>query len=83
MNQGFQESHGNSGKGPLADTTPELARSQAELKAIYDASPVMMCVVDKNRRVLFANPAFTALIDSPDEPRMLLCLNDVTDHKKA
>ncbi len=141
----------------------ELARSQAELKAIYNASPVMMCVVDKGRRVLFANPAFTrftgvpenelkggsacgvfgcinaledsrgcgfgtncsdctllaamqdtlktgkghqnieysttivrgtestptfmlgstALIDSIDEPRLLLCLNDVTDRKKA
>ncbi len=38
----------------------ELARSRAEMKAIYDHAPVMMCVVDADRRVLYANPAFTA-----------------------
>jgi signal transduction histidine kinase/CheY-like chemotaxis protein len=42
----------------------ELVQSRAELKAIYDQSPVMMCVIDRNRRVLFANPAFTALTGS-------------------
>jgi len=35
-----------------------LQRSQAELKAIYDHAPIMMCVVDEERRVLFANRAF-------------------------
>jgi len=31
-----------------------------ELKTIYDHSPVLMCVLDEDRRVRFANPAFTA-----------------------
>ena len=37
-----------------------LARSLAEQKAVYDHSPVMMCVMDSDRRMLYANPAFTA-----------------------
>jgi PAS domain S-box-containing protein len=41
----------------LAETT--LERSRAELKAIYDLAPVMMCVVDEDRRILYANRAFT------------------------
>jgi two-component system cell cycle sensor histidine kinase/response regulator CckA len=39
-----------------------LARSLAEQKAVYDHSPVMMCVMDSDRRMLYANPAFTAFI---------------------
>ena len=52
--------------GTLVDITERkqaeevLVRSQAELKAIYDHSPVMMCVVDADRRVLYANPTLTA-----------------------
>ena len=38
----------------------ELTRSRAELKAIYDNAPVMICVVDMDRRVVDVNPAFTA-----------------------
>jgi len=45
----------------------ELDQSRAELKAIYDHSPVMMCVIDRNRRVLFANPAFTALTGTQEQ----------------
>jgi len=37
-----------------------LARSQAELRAIYDHSPVMMCVLDPGCRVRYANLAYTA-----------------------
>lgn len=36
-----------------------LNRQRAELQAIYDHAPVMMCVLDADRRVLFANRAFT------------------------
>jgi signal transduction histidine kinase/DNA-binding response OmpR family regulator len=43
-----------------------LARSQAELKAIYEHAPVMMCVVDGDRRVLYANPAFTVFTGAPE-----------------
>ena len=37
-----------------------LAHSRAELKAIYEHAPVMMCVLDEDRHILFANAAFTA-----------------------
>ena len=37
-----------------------LERSRTELKAVYDSAPLMLCVVDRNRRVRYANPAFTA-----------------------
>jgi len=43
-----------------------LARSQAELKAIYDHAPVMLCVVDADRRVRYANRAFTAFTGVPE-----------------
>jgi PAS domain S-box-containing protein len=36
-----------------------LERNRSELQAIYDHAPVMMCVVDETRQVLFANRAFT------------------------
>ncbi|MBI4917019.1 MAG: PAS domain S-box protein [Acidobacteria bacterium] len=38
-----------------------LERSREELRAVYDHAPVLMCVVDAERRVLYANPAFEAL----------------------
>jgi PAS domain S-box-containing protein len=44
-----------------------LSRSRAELKSIYDHAPVMMCVVDATRNVLYANPAFTAFAGTPEE----------------
>ena len=44
-----------------------LAQSREELKAIYDNSPVMMSLVDENRNILFANPAFTTLTGTPEE----------------
>ena len=44
-----------------------LAQSRSELKAIYEFSPVMMCLVDANRRIIFANPAFTALTGTSEE----------------
>ena len=44
-----------------------LSRTSAELKAIYDLSPVMMSVVDPNRRILFSNPAFTSLTGISEE----------------
>ena len=44
-----------------------LAQTSAELKAIYELSPVMMCVVDSHRRILFANSAFTSLTGTSEE----------------
>jgi len=42
-------------------TEKALEQSRNELKTIYDHAPVMMCVVDKNRHILFANQAFSIL----------------------
>ncbi len=44
-----------------------MARHRAELKAIYDHSPVMICVVDGHRRVRYANPAFTSSIGATEQ----------------
>lgn len=33
----------------------ELALKTAELEAIYDNSPIMMCVLDENQRIVYAN----------------------------
>lgn len=41
-----------------------LADTMSELKTIYDNSPVMMCVVDDNADIQFANQAFAQLSDS-------------------
>jgi len=45
-----------------------LQRQQTavELKTMYDHSPVLMCVLDEQQRVLFANPAFSALAGVPE-----------------
>ncbi|MFZ4398788.1 MAG: PAS domain S-box protein [Bacteroidales bacterium] len=48
-------------------TEVALAQSRLELKAIYDLSPIMMCLVDTNRQVIFANHAFTALTGTDEE----------------
>ncbi len=37
-----------------------LAGNKAELQAIYDNAQVMLCMLDEERRVLYANPAFTS-----------------------
>jgi PAS domain S-box-containing protein len=45
----------------------ELERSRAELQAIYDSAPIMFCVVDRERRVVYANPAFMAFVGASAE----------------
>ena len=44
-----------------------LEQSRTELKTIYDHAPVMMCVVDPERKIQFANEAFTLLTGIPEE----------------
>ncbi|MEI6138382.1 MAG: PAS domain S-box protein [Mariniphaga sp.] len=44
-----------------------LEQTSAELKAIYDHSPVMMCVVNPKRQILYANPAFTLLTGTSED----------------
>lgn len=45
----------------------ELKNKQMELKAIYDNAPVMLCVIDQNRSIQFANNAFSGLIGATEE----------------
>ena len=45
----------------------ELEHSRNELKTIYDHAPVMMCVVDEKRNVLFANQSFSTLTGIPEK----------------
>lgn len=40
-----------------------LERSRTELKTIYDNAPIMMCLVDEQRHILFSNNPFAELID--------------------
>jgi PAS domain S-box-containing protein len=44
-----------------------LEASRTELKTIYDNAPVMMCVVDENARIQFANRAFTSMSKLSEE----------------
>ena len=44
-----------------------LENSQKELQTIYDHAPVMMCLVDENRKIMFANDAFSSLITDKNE----------------
>lgn len=44
-----------------------LAESLQELRAVYDQSPVMLCVVNEDRRVVFANQAVLAFAGRPEE----------------
>jgi len=52
-----------------------LERSRAELQAIYDHAPVMMCVLDGDRSVVYANRAFEAFVGRPaaDLSRLRAC----------
>jgi PAS domain S-box-containing protein len=63
-----------------------LRRNQAELKAIYDNVPIMMCVLNASRQVLYANRAFTEFVGRPLEELTLEracgvigCLNALDD----
>lgn len=44
-----------------------LEESRLELKAIYDNAPVMLCVLDENKEVLFQNNEFKNFVARSDE----------------
>ena len=44
-----------------------LVRSESELKAIYENSPVMMCLLDTERKIQYANPAFAIFTGTPED----------------
>lgn len=53
------------------ETEEALRRSQTELRAIYDNTPTMMCVLDPDRKVLYANRAFADFVGRPVEEMRL------------
>jgi len=63
-----------------------LRRSQSELRAIYDHNPVMMCVIDADRQVLYCNRALSLFVGKPEEELkgdracgILGCINALDD----
>lgn len=63
-----------------------LEQNRAELRAIYQQAPVMMCVVDADRRVLYANRLFTEFTGVPESDLLaghacgvFGCVNALTD----
>lgn len=63
-----------------------LEQSRIELKTIYDYAPVMMCVIDSDRNILFANNAFTSLTKISDKNlvkgrigNVIGCINALTN----
>lgn len=48
-------------------TVDRLRRDQAELAAIYENAPLLLCTLDADRRVLHANRAFTTLTGVAEE----------------
>jgi len=49
----------------------ELERSRKELKTIYDNAPVVMCVVNEDRKILFSNKAFREFTDSNNNKKLI------------
>ena len=45
----------------------KAARNPSELKTIYDNVPVMICLLDEDRQVRYANPAFTAFVGCSED----------------
>jgi len=45
-----------------------LQQSRNELQTIYDFAPVMMCVLDVNRNIIFTNNAFNRLVNTSALP---------------
>jgi len=64
----------------------ELERSRAELKAVYDQAPLLMCVINQSREVLHANRAFARFVGKSEETlrsgrpgAVLGCINALDD----
>jgi len=47
------------------EITSKLAKSKAELQAIYDNTPVMICVLDENQRIVYANKQIRDYLNVP------------------
>lgn len=55
----------------LEERTRRLRKSEAELKAVYEYNPVMMCIFDRNMRVVDTNRAFRDMLGEPKTERDL------------
>jgi PAS domain S-box-containing protein len=69
-------------------TEEQLRFSREELKSIYHHSPIMMCTLDRDRHVLYANQAFTDFTGVPEEELRLGracgvfgCINALDDER--
>jgi PAS domain S-box-containing protein len=67
-------------------TEEALRRSQAELRAIHDHAPIMLCVVNADRKVVYCNRAMSAFIKKSEEAvigdracGILGCINALDD----
>jgi len=65
-----------------------LAETMNELKTIYDSAPIMMCVVDENAEIQFANQAFAEISESiintikgEEIGQVLGCMNAMSNKK--
>lgn len=65
-----------------------LRQSQNELRAVYDHSPIMMCVLDAERRLLYLNYAMSQFFSKPEEElrmraagELLSCASAWEDHR--
>jgi CheY-like chemotaxis protein len=70
----------------LEERTRQLRQSEGELKSVFDCTPIMMCVLDSERRVLNANISFMDASGRPesecDSDRIggsLGCVNSLDD----
>ncbi|NLF58140.1 MAG: PAS domain S-box protein [Candidatus Hydrogenedens sp.] len=70
----------------LAGTRGQLEKSRDELRAIYENAPVMMCLLDRTRNIIYANHAFKAFTGVDDDQLVMSracgvlgCINALDD----
>ena len=54
-----------------------LEESRLELQSIYDNAPVLMCVLDENKKILFKNQEFKRFFNIPEHLENEITLNDI------
>lgn len=59
-----------------------LEESRLELQSIYDNAPVLMCLLDENKNILFMNVEFKRFFNLPDFTEINIELSDVLGCKK-
>lgn len=59
-----------------------LEESRLELQSIYDNAPVLMCLLDENKKILFKNVEFKRFFNLPDFAEKDIQLDDILGCKK-